>query len=164
MLSSCLAKPQISSLLDLEEDIPTVIKCAEKEPPEDRQYIQEVNQLAVSVPRKRRQLVSRCYVSLPDLPMSHAALKPFFGSETLRDNSGAVQFSVFLQWKNTIVYISCSAKHVKLPSVLRLMVSKCLWHIRSGTEAVHPQPHNIPEYLSDLCIVFCNEGTVCASP
>lgn len=103
--------------------MPIVAKCAKKEPPEDRRYIQEVKPIAVSVACRRRRLISRRYASLPDLPTSHAALKPFYGSEMLQDNSGAVQLRVFTQWKNSVVDLGCSTHHLTLPSVLRLMAS-----------------------------------------
>jgi len=104
-------------LPDLEEDVPT--KRIKKEPVEDHQCYQEV------MPRllAHKQLVSRRYVSVPDFPASHAALKAAYGSENVRDNSTAAFISVFSSWKNEVIDLSCSTHRLMLPALLRLLTS-----------------------------------------
>ena len=109
-------------LPDLEEDIST--KYVKKEPVEDNQCNQDVKQCTASMmPRllAHRQLVSRCYVFVPDFPASHAALKTAYGSERVWDNSNATFVSVFSNWKNEVIDLSCSAHRLMLPSLLRLL-------------------------------------------
>ena len=106
-------------LPDLEED--TSIKSVKQEP-EDYQEVKHspasVRQLVVN-----KRLISRRYVFLRDFPASHAALKTFCGSENVQDNSNAAFISVFSNWKNEVIDLSCSTHHLILPSLLRLLTS-----------------------------------------
>ena len=114
-------------LPDLEEDNSNLIKSVRKEPEEDYRCYQEAKQCTDSVPHLpvmvHKRVVSRRYVFVPDFPGSHAALKTFCGSESVRDNSSAVYAGVFSNWKNEMIELSCSTHRTRLPSMLRLMTS-----------------------------------------
>jgi len=110
-------------LPDLEEDMPIEVRSVKKEADEDYLSFEEAKQCAVSLPQfpVHKRLVSRRYVFMKDFPASHAALKPFYGSELVQDNSSAVYISIFSKWKNEVVDLIFSTQHLVLPSLLRLL-------------------------------------------
>lgn len=108
--------------MDTEADQPIAVKCIKREPEPDDDF-QAISPCSPFLSVHKR-LVSRRYVSSKHFPSSHAALKPLFGAEMVKDNSNAAYVGTFSNWKNVIIDLSCSTNRLTFPSLLRLMTTK----------------------------------------